>query len=308
MLGHALPADASPQETFSLSWQAPAECPSSDDVRAEVARLLGGQNHLPAGQEFKASAQVDHAQTWSVSIQTEWAGRSGRRAIEAASCQDVADATALILALVIDPTVVATPPMRTHPPAPPSPASPVASPPAAQPQPVPVDFLFGVHAAGSEGTLPSIDIGLGGSVGMVVRRFRVELRAAYGLRRDQIANAAAPAGAYGRFNLFAGTLSACFNLGPEAWAFGPCADAEVGVASAEGFGISESYQAHRLWLATGAGGYAAIALGRHWYVPLHLDILAPIRRPEFVFNNVPDRVFQVPSLGARASVGIELRF
>ena len=305
MLGRALPANANNEEAITLSWQAPTDCPTPEDVRAEVVRLLGGQVRLPAGRELKASALVAHGQTWSVSIQTELAGRAGRRAIEAASCQDLADATAMILALAIDPNVVATLPVRSKAPSPPPFAESQAAPYKRSP---PVNFLFGLQATGSQGTLPSVDVGVGGSVGVVARHYRVELRAAYGLRRDQAAKAVTPADAYGRFNFLAGTLVGCFNLGQEALAFGPCADVEAGVVSAQGFGVSESFLVHRAWLAVGAGGYVAISLGRHWSVPLHLDVLAPIQRPEFVFNNVPNRVFQAPAVGVRASVGIELRF
>jgi len=112
LLGRALPANAGEEGEFTLSWQAPADCPSPGDVRGEVVRLLGGPVRLPAGRGFKASAQVAHAQTWSVSIETELAGRAGRRAIEAASCQDLADATAMILALAIDPSIAATLPAQ----------------------------------------------------------------------------------------------------------------------------------------------------------------------------------------------------
>jgi hypothetical protein len=324
VLGRALPASAGQEEAFTLSWQAPPDCPSPDTVRAEVARLLGGEIRLPAGRDFRASALVAHEQAWSVSIETELAGRSGRRSIEAASCQDLADATALILALTIDPDVVATRPARPNPPAPTPPPPPPPPPPPRLPvptapvpaavQPAPQkqsssnNFLLGLQAQGSQGTLPSVDLGLGGSVGVVGRRYRVEIRGAYGLRRDQIANAVTPAGAYGKFNFLAATLAGCFNLGGQAVAFGPCADAEVGVVSAQGFGVSQSFSTSKPWLAIGAGGYAAISLGPRWSVPLHLDILAPLLRPEFVFKNVPSRVFQAPVVGVRVSAGIELRF
>jgi hypothetical protein len=349
VLGHALPAGAGQEEAFSLFWQAPPDCPSQLDVRAEVARLLGGKIRLSTDRGFKASAWVVHGQSWSVSIETDLAGKSGRRAIEAASCQDLADATALILALTIDPDILVTRPARPDPPPPPlplpspvppsplppllppqrspSPSSPpppsarspspppLPSPAPAPPRPAPqkhsspADLLFGLNAQGSQGILPALDVGLGGSVGVVGRRYRVELRATYGLRRDQIANAATPAGAYGQFNFLAGTVAGCFNLGREALAFGPCADAEIGMVSAQGFGISQGFSAEKLWLAMGAGGYAAISLGHRWSVPLHLDVLAPLLRPEFVFKNVPpSRVFQASVVGVRVSAGIELHF
>jgi hypothetical protein len=315
VLGRALPAGAGQEEAFILSWQAPPDCPSRDDVRAELVRLLGGEIRLAAGRDLKASASVAHEQTWSVSIETVRAGRSGRRSIEAASCQDLADATALILALTIDPDVVTTRPTRPEPPtalpplpAAPPPSVPTVARPAPPKQPRPADFLFGVQVQGSQGTLPSVDAGLGGSVGVVGRRYRVELRAAYGLRRDQTANAATLPGAYGQFNFLAGTLAGCFRLGQQALAFGPCVDAEVGVVSAHGFGASQGFPANKPWLAIGAGGYVAISLRSRWSIPLHLDVLAPLVRPEFVFKNVPSRVFQAPVVGVRVSAGIELRF
>jgi hypothetical protein len=319
VLGGVLPASAGQAEAFTWSWQAPPDCPSPEDVRAEVARLLGGEIRLPAGRDFRAKASVSHGQTWSVSIETELAGRPGRRSIEAASCQDLADATALILALTIDPDVAVTHPTRPKAPLPPSP-SPLQ--PAQSPPPVPTstqpaprkqasstDVLFGLQAEGSQGTLPSVDLGLGGSIGVVGRRYRVELRAAYGLRRDQIAHATTLPDAYGQFNFLAGVLAGCFNLGREALAFGPCADAEVGWVSAKGYGVSRSMTASRPWLAIGAGGYAAISLSSRWSVPLHLDVLAPVLRPEFVFKSVTaSRVFQAPVVGVRVNAGIELRF
>ena len=305
----ALPAGASQEMSFTLSWQAPADCPAPGDVRAEVARLLGGQIRLPAGRDFKAGALVTHGQTWAVAIETELAGRAGRRFIEAASCKDLADATALILALMIDPDVVPTPHVfQPQPPQPPPPPVPVQPQPTPQKRPSPVDFLLGLHAQGSRGTLPSVDVGVGGGVGVVGRRFRVELRANYGLRRDQTASVTTLPGAYGQFNLWAAELSGCFNLGQEVWAFGPCADAEGGVVSARGVKVDQSLPAHRPWLAIGAGGYAAVSLSHRWSIPVHLAVLVPLVRPEYVFKDVPDPVFQAAPVGVRISSGIELRF
>ena len=80
------------------------------------------------------------------------------------------------------------------------------------------------------------------------------------------------------------------------------------MVSAEGGGVSSGFPAHTLWLALGAGAYAAVPLGRHLSLPLHLDVVAPLLRPEFVFRNVPTRVFQAPAVGGRISAGIEFHF
>jgi hypothetical protein len=279
-------------------------------VSGEIARLLGGEIRILQGGDITARAVVEHGLTWSLAMDTELAGRLGRRSLEAASCQDLANAAALIIALMIDPDAVAahaTPPQPVDAPPQPTDEAPATAP-APDRKPRAVEFLVGVHAAGSDGTLPSIDVGVGGGIGLQGRRWRVELRGTYGLRRDQKAMAVSPAGAYGQFNFVAAAFAACINLGPQAFAFGPCADAEFGVISAKGVGVSQSLPADTLWSALGAGGYAAISLGRHLGLPLHVDVLAPLRRSEFVFKNEPNRVFQAPAVGVRVSAGIELRF
>jgi len=117
------------------------------------------------------------------------------------------------------------------------------------------------------------------------------------LRRDQKAWAAAPAGAYGQFNFWAVAFAGCFNIGRESLAFGPCADAEVGVTSAKGFGVSQSLPADTLWSALGAGGYAAISLGRHLGLPLHLDVLAPYGVPSLCSRMSQSEFFRPRPLG-----------
>ena len=308
--GNARLVHADQAGTLTLSWQAPAGCPSRGQVSGEIARLLGGEIRVPQGGDITARAVVEHGPTWSLAMDTELAGRPGRRSLEAASCQDLANAAALIVALMIDPDAVAahaTTPQPVAAPAPPA-AEPPAMDPALESKPRAVEYLLGVHAAGSYGTLPSVDVGVGGGIGIQGRRWRAELRGSYGLRRDQKAWAASPAGAYGQFNFVAAAFAACINLGPRAFAFGPCADAEFGVTSAQGFGVSQSLPTNTPWSALGAGGYAAISLGHHVSIPLHVDVLAPLRRSEFVFKNEPTRVFQAPAVGVRMSAGIELRF
>ena len=290
--------------TFNLDWQAPAGCPPRDDVQTEVARLLGGEIRIAQGKDIQARAVAVHAQTWSVAIETRVAGRRGRRSIEAASCQDLANATALILALMIDPEAVAA--HTTQP-----------LPPPAEPGPTPekkswdMEYLVGLHGAGSSGILPSFDAGLGGGIGLAGPHWRTELRGTYGLRRDQKAAVSEVPGAYGRFNFVAAALAGCFNLG-SALAYGACVDAEVGMVSAKGFGINQGLPARTLWLALGAGVYAAVPLRPYLSLPVHLDMLAPLRRSEFVFKdepgNVTGRVFKAPAVGLRISMGIELHF
>lgn len=302
---HPAVADDS-TEAFTLAWDAPPECPSRTAVQADIARLLGGAITVRPGGAVEARALVVHEQKWSVTITTRHAGQTGRRSIEAMSCQDLADATGLIIALMIDPDAVAAharDPKVGQPPAPPPPIAPATPSPSR-----PIDVLAAIHGQASWGVLPGVDVGLGVGMGLAGQRWRVELRGAYGLRRDQVARASAVPEAYGQFNFLGATLAGCLNLGGDEVAFGPCADAEAGMVSATSRGVSLGFPARTTWLALGAGGYAALALGPHRAIPLHVDVLAPLRRPEYVIREVEGTVFQAPTVGARVLAGIEWRF
>ena len=262
---------------------------------------------MPQNGDIKARAVVTHEQTWSLAIETELAGRPGQRLIEPPPAR-------------IPPTLppssshrrsiqIRSLPMRLRP----SrclrrlPCKPVSR---LQGSPDPWstlwtscsrqlwDLAFRRRGPGRRGRSGRAALARG-----TARYVR--------LRRDQKAMAAAPAGAYGQFDFTAATLAACFNLGrrsPGSPAFGPCADYELGVMSARGFLVTEGLPGQTLWSALGAGAYAAIPLGRHLSLPLHVDVLAPLRRTEFVFKNEPGRVFQAPAVGVRIGLGVELHF
>jgi hypothetical protein len=275
-------------------------------VQAEIVRLLGGKIEAVPGGRLLARAVVTQGQTWAVTLETESSGRVGQRALEAGSCAELANATALIVALMIDPEAVAA---HAPPPAPSPPPAPAAPP----SRPVrPLSYQAGVLVAGTQGTLPSPDVGLGGSLGLSGQRWRLDLRASYGLRRDQKATAPVPPGGYGRFNFFSALLTGCYDLGGPSVSWGPCAVGEFGVVSAKGVGIDRALPAEVPWWAAGAGAYAVIPLARRWAIPVHLDALLPLRRSEYVFRDsqgqVSARVFKAAAIGVRASVGVELHF
>lgn len=268
-------------------------------VGEEIVRLLGGS--IPAGTELDVRAKVEHGRVWSVSIITTTSSETGRRTIESPSCQEVADATALIVALMIDPAAVAA-----H-------AQDAARGLAKAKQPIsppvsPIRFGAGLHVQGSQGTLPGLDIGVGAGIFLTGPRWRTDLRATLGLRRDQVAHAASPPGAYGQFNFTAATLSGCLDLGEKSFGWGPCAAVESGVVSAKGGGASEGFPAHAAWLALGAGGYVAFFLGNHIEIPIQIDVLAPLLRPEYVFEGAAGYVYQAPPVGLRVHGGVSWRF
>jgi len=285
-LGWTDPAGAAAPVT--LSWAAPPGCPSQEQVAAEIARLVGGADRSQDGRELTAEVTVSPGPPWSADLTTHQAGRIGQRSIEAPSCQAAASAVALIIALSIDPEAVPT--TATIPPA--------ALPPRPVANPRQLRVLGSVHAQGRAGTLPGTDLGAGLGIGLAGARWRTELTWTYGLRRDQVATL--PSGPSGRFNIAAGALTGCVDVGHLALAVGPCAVAEVGRVEATGFGTTAGFSKHVLWLAAGGGAFSSLALSRRLHLSLEVDALAPLYRPGFVFDDIPGVVFQAPVVGARA--------
>ena len=243
-----------------------------------------------------------------VTLETTSKAANGHRTIEAATCEALANATALIVALLTDPDAVSAHTGK----------SPDKEP---QPHPVPAEStsvdvrppgvratrgLLGAAAAGNVGVLPSPDLGVSASVGIVRPRWRLEARATYDPR--QVQSEASPSGAYGRFSFITGTLAGCLTLSRPMLEFGPCADAEVGAVRGEGMRATHNESHTSPWLGLGAGGWVALKATRWLYLPVHVDAVVPLWRPRYVFENVPAPIFRSTPVGGRVSAGVELRF
>jgi hypothetical protein len=80
---------------IALTWRAPEACPDEEAVRASVGRLLSGST---ATVEGRAQATREGA-TWQVVLTMN----GGERRLEGDSCYALAEATALIVAMAVDP-------------------------------------------------------------------------------------------------------------------------------------------------------------------------------------------------------------
>jgi len=306
---------------FAFAWRAPEGCPSASTVGGEIDNLLGGPAVTHARDSLRVQATVEHGAQWLVTLETESKTASGHRTIEAATCQGLANATALIVALMIDPDAVAARSGQAQvdhpPPAPPtSPAPPSAAaliPPPARTAPVASDaratsVLVGAAAAGNAGVLPSPDVGASISVGVARPGWRALARVAYGPRQVQSDTLTDPPGAYGRFSFLAGTLAGCLRFVQPRFELGPCASLELGAVRGQGVGATQTTSNTAPWFGLGAGAFVAIRANAWLYFPIHADAVLPVWRPNYVFQNVPAPIFQAWSVGLRLTAGVELRF
>ena len=118
-----------------LQWEAPPACPDLVAVQKLTERLLGRPLDDARHPRVEATARVRRGGAWSAELRLATASGRQSRTLRARSCEALAEATALLLALTIDPTASLAAPADTpasDPPDPPVPL-PVAPPPAPGP-------------------------------------------------------------------------------------------------------------------------------------------------------------------------------
>jgi hypothetical protein len=289
--------------SFDFAWLAPEGCPSAGTVQTEIDGLLGGPASERARESLSVRATVERGTLWLVTLETRLGSAAGHRTIEAVTCQALASATALIVALMIDPDAVAARAKRGNEPEP-------NPPPAAPPPPAPrATFgLVGLGATSTLGVLPGPDVGPTATLGLVRGHWRAELRGTYGLREVRSDPLADASGAYGSFRFFAGTLVGCWLVSGAVAEWGPCAEAEVGAVRGEGVGQLQVASETTPWFGLGAGGAVIIKATSWLHFPLRAGAVVPLWRPSYVFRNVDSPIFRAWPVGVRLAVSGEVRF
>jgi hypothetical protein len=304
----AVPTRAQATGSLAFTWLAPAGCPAESEVATEIARLLGTNSPAPAHGDLRVRASVEHGSPWSISIESSSGASQGYRTLSATSCQELANATALIVALMIDPSAAAARAERPKPPAPPLPATAPPTPPPPAPRKRTTATLAGLGAAGNLGVVPEADLGIGAALGAAGRSWRIELRVAYHPRWVNSSNISDPPNAHARFRFLAGTLAGCWTLTYPLLSLGPCGDFEFGTLRGEGSGVTRPASQTRPWLGLGLGGFLALRASGWLYFPVHIDAIVPILQHEFVFQNVDGPIFRVSPVGGRLTAGVEMHF
>ncbi|MFT3776626.1 MAG: hypothetical protein QM820_65640 [Minicystis sp.] len=320
-LVRAASADEPPNPRIALRWTAPAGCPAGARVIAEVDRLLGDTGARPPSP-LTVSAVVSDDPAGGLRVQLEAAGAGGTRVRElhAASCEALADATALILALMIDPAAVAA-----APPAPPAPepTSPPASKPASSPGPEPTSppaprptsppapslrprFHLLAWALADAGTLPGVAFAAGGAAALSLGALRFELSAGAWPSRSAVIAARPTAG--GDVSLVAGSAGACYGLlAPGPFDLAPCLAMEIGRLHASGFGVTTPGEGNALWAAAKGGARFAWSPASRVAIVLRLEAAVPFVRRAFVVENLGE-VHRPGPVSGRAGGGVEISF
>jgi hypothetical protein len=338
--GAGATAHADDTEPVSLAYQAPPGCPTEAEffarLRSRVPRLRPAQRGEEA-RVFTVAVSVGPAGAAAHVRIVDRGGHEAARAIESASCEDVATAAILVIALALDPKArPPAPPIpsglpreappaaaagtfavpSSPPPASATPASPQATLPAHRergqsrpPARRPFRLGAGVDAVALAGVAPGV---LGGiKSGVSIARagdalFSPSLRLALvlaGPGEDQ-----AGAG-HAQLTHQGGRLDVCplrATLGPPIAAI-PCLTLEAGVLSASAAGTRQARRQSVPWTAGGAVVRLELGPIEALLVEVEAGLAAPFRRYAFYFS--PDTfVYEVPRAGFRGALGLGVTF
>jgi hypothetical protein len=327
-----LTQNALAQSSIDLTWVAPSSCPDREQVLAHVQRLVT----KPPSEVLQVTATArEQGGKWVVDVGMQGAV-TGKRTLRATSCSSVARATALIVALAIDPQagarasieppaegppgVDATPrePGAQEDPAQPPRPSPSALTPKATPQseaptlsPNPGIRAFLLAGIGVERALLPKLVGTANlGVGLAWRDVRADVVAQLSPGAD--ASLPGPLSVGGDFDLAALAIRPCAGHTFSSLALHGCTSVRIARVSGEGMGpgLTESYR-QVAWIAVFEPGAILRVPGRTRFgLELDVNAVVPLTRPEFVIvsHGVTEPLFRVSAFGIRGGLAATFKF
>jgi hypothetical protein len=286
-----------------------SSCPDRASITDAVAARLG---RVPFDDkaELKITAHLSRDDRWSARIVLQRGEEIvGERelASSATTCDELAEAVALAIAIAIDPLVLtrdvgdagdagdAAPALREEPDAAPEVREPEAAP--APPQHDAIDVAIEVFggAFGAIGSAPSPTLGLraGGSIGVDVFRVGVEGRA------DLPASARVSGGSV-ETHLLTGALMPCVQM---TIVMG-CAVVEAGAMRAQALDLPGATPQTSPWLAGGGRVALEWPFMDVWRARLHLDVVAPLTRVSVRARGDDQPLWTTPPI--QGSVGVQI--
>jgi hypothetical protein len=306
-------ARAESQGPVVLTWTAPAGCPREDEVLAEALRLLAGP---PIGPErrVEAVARVTRVESgrWRVALSMASAAAHGVRSLETDSCSTLAEATSLILAIMVDPDRAGAAASASDSPAPTSesPALPPSHASSLRPYGTGVRPRWGVGVSGlvDFGTLPAPAVG--GAIGLaaIVRRFRADVSFGIFPARTYAVSSAADVRAEMSSWKAAGAFAYVIPIGSTELALG--GGGEVTHLSAVETNANAPFSGvpgSATWLALRVGGGITVPIVAPFFLRLDGDAAVPLRRTTFVVDPL-GTVYRPAAVGGRLGAGVEMQF
>ncbi len=305
----------STEPLLELEWQAPPSCP---DRAWALARLASDARLTKLEKPTRVRVQLRDAEDAFVAdLSTAQGDQEGMRTLEAATCEELAEAVIVVLGMALVPRPDDAPQQKTAPPAPP----PKKEPPVVADEPRPPE----PHASNSEslafvragvgvdrGSLPSATFGVVLAGGIHFDVVSLELRGSYWLPRA--ARAEDPQGVAdgvdvgGDFTRADALLVGCGEMPLVGIAsVQGCLGAGLGILAAEGYGVPEPVSEQRFFGVVAGELGLPLRLSRRVGVRLGVSAVVPTSRETYAIGGLGP-VFTPAPVGFRAEIASEMRF
>jgi hypothetical protein len=297
---------------LELVWQGPADCERGGAVRAKVLRLLGSRQAALPSVKVTVTVAREAPSRYVAHLETVTAQGGGSKRLEGESCDAIALASSVVIALSIDPNASLDAEEPAQPEPEPKPKlRPLPSPRRSRPAPKPqearetkpylhgsIGVLFGLVGDPSAFTTAGI--------GARYRRLSLELGGAVYQPRDVTRPDRPKVGA--ELRLFSGELLGCYAVVPFGLgALEVCPGLRLESLSARSFGVSNPDTGQVLLMS----GLAVLRGRLHptsWLsATLDAGLAARPFHPTFVLLGVGD-VYEIPVLSPFARTGLAVEF
>ena len=288
--------------SFTVSWQAPIECPDVKTIERYVAQVVGdaASGSLAVRAAGSVSRNADGRYAANVELDTG-AVRPSLRTLEGGDCEAVSQAAALLIALAIREQAAPEPP-------PPPPSAPPPPLPKPRPEPSPhsaVRRFLGAGVVFDVGSTPDITAGMSVGGGVSWAWLRVEPTVSYYASRSDSVPQRSAVGA--DFTLATVGLRACAVHARGALWLAPCVGGGVDWLRGVGFGARIPHSGS----SQSTVGRAGLLLG--WDISpiisghVELEGVLPLARPKFDVDGA-GVVFLRKVVTARAALRFDVHF
>jgi hypothetical protein len=326
--------------SFSIRWEAPPQCPDEAHVQSAIDQLLAGAASSPTPVEARANVEQCGGDSWCVRLTTAQDGQRAERFLQAGSCRSLADATALILAVIMDPergperaeTAMDADAPAAKAPAP-APAAAIAAPSSKEAtgvsQPVLATRRVAIRAQASSdlGIVPQVAYGFTVSAALMLDAFRLEGYVARWAARTAYAGSTAPTSA--DVQLTVGGLRGCLvpwrgeleisgcsglELGDLHRQVSPAGPEMTGILAGQGAGgapftvlTGAGLVVDSLWISATTSAHAFWRLTPALGLAIDVGLAFPLRRDALALGG-PGVQAESAWVAGRASIGPEARF
>ncbi len=307
LLGATARAQALPVD---LSWDAPAECPTHDDVTAELSRIIRvtpGRTVTAVRAQAKIEHSADGRYRLHLRTQREDSPTSGGDTdLDAPSCAALERGVTLVLALalgdgvdVIDDKPEPPPPVPPPPPPLPPPAAPKPKPPPPHVEARPSLRAYpwlAVAAASGVIAKPALGAQIGFALGQNYWETALRLQ---GFPRGS----AHTGNIDSAYSAWYAALGACLREPLGAGALAACANFDLGVVHGSATGSDHDSSATAPYYAVGPSAVATVPLHHRLQLRLEVGLSIAIDPPRFAIRGLQD-VHVVSRYVPSASLGL----